>query len=210
MIGDLPKQWAQVGNAVNRQVARALGKVIADSWLSKRASPGPEIVVAIPANKRSGLSQRAKKESRLSYIGDDQVSGGIKLNDMEQGEVQFVQDIFRHYGRSSDTKQASINNNASDLSFSQIQRREISTIERNAAGDTKSVRMFAERSIEVCTKAATPSCEEVEYGSAEYPIDLEAEVSISKRRREDISDEEEDEDGLKNWVGKRVRSRMSN
>jgi DNA-cytosine methyltransferase len=210
IIGDLPKQWAQVGNAVNRQVATALGKVIADSWFSKRAPPGPEIVVAIPANKRSGRSQDAKKETRLSYIGDDHVRGGLNLNDMEQGEVQFVQDIFRHYGRTSDTKQASINNGL-DLNFRQIQRREISTIERNAAGDKTSVRMFAERSIEVCTKAPTPSSEEIEYGSAEHPIDLETEVLISKRRRDDISDDEEgDEDELKNWVGKRVRSRMNN
>ena len=211
IIGDLPKQWAQVGNAVNRQVARALGKVIADSWFSKRALPDPEIVVAIPANKRACLSQKAKKGSRLSYIRDDHVNGGINLDDMEQDEVRFIQEIFRHHRRTSDTKQASINQNASNLNFSQIQRREISTIERNAAGDKNSVRMFAERSIEVRTKAPTPSSGGIEYGSAEYPIDLEAEVSISKRRREDISDgDEEDEDDLKNWVGKRVRSRMNN
>lgn len=39
IIGDMATQWAQVGNAVNRHVARALGKVIHKAWISSSSAP---------------------------------------------------------------------------------------------------------------------------------------------------------------------------
>lgn len=68
------------------------------------------------------------------------------------------------------------------------------------------------RSIEVRTKNPL-SPVAFEYGSAEHPIDLETEVSVSKRRSGDFSDDDnddEEDDELRSWVGKRVRSRYLN
>jgi DNA-cytosine methyltransferase len=303
IIGDLPQQWAQVGNAVNRQVAMALGKAIADSWFSKKSSTDPENVVAIPVRRNVGLQNNAaqgirspsmgqehraaddalrsqitttrladrihketevladKDHDSLGHnvgeyvdIGDtfevdneanmttvqmaqktDELSATVKLrsqkvegdaarwfnnNKMDEDEAEFVKEIFRpqRHGHTpleaTGGLQTGSRDQGSNMSFSQIQRREIATIERSPNGETKKpIRMIAERSIEFRTKTPSALGEGIEYISAEIPIDLETEVLVSKRRREksseDDDDDDDDDDIIKRWVGKRVRSRLN-
>ncbi len=308
IIGDLRQQWTQVGNAVDRQVAIALGEVIANSWFSSTSFDQPEIAVNIPTmqdssryNQIERTCQRppSEKDESAAYNSTGRtllaeqihketealIEEGPNLTDprMERGgsevrweseanrdtisllqdgmeaepeeivksrttsfdkeslfrspraetvefletkkvfkdESEFLKQILRP--RTSDTL---LNTGRDDyrttydppshgLHFSQIQRREMSTIELGPIGKKKSVRMFSERSIEVRTKTPSSSSEAFECGSRENPIDLETEVSVSKRRRENSSDDDDDDDddedsGLKNWVGKRVRSRLTN
>lgn len=288
IIGSLPEQWYQVGNAVNRQVATAIGKVIADSWFSERRPVGPEIVVVIPTRRQLGQPKDARqdhaaaddalqgqisttlpsgqiqKETGSLAVGeydlmkpaaswfvntrdsieitcdsddedikeakataptrspspnvDRNAAGWLNGNQMERDEVEFVKALLRPKRHGQTTLDVSNGSKAgpsdldSGLTFSQIQRREMSTIERSAAGEKKSVRMIAERNFEFRIKAPTSSSssQATVYGSAENPIDVEMEGLVSKRRREDpLEDDEDEDDGLKGWVGKRVRSRLN-
>ena len=270
IIGDLPQQWYQVGNAVNRQVATAFGKVIADSWFSGRRPVDPEIIVAIPARRNPGQRPKgARHGNRLPSIGhvatDDAPRGPItatvladeihketealaeggydplqpaalefvdtkghleitelsdtkatkeapgltvpqspnadrdaacwpNTNQMERDEVEFVKAILNPQHPTSPDLRPN-----PDLTFHQLQRREISTTESSPVGTTKSsVHMIAERSIQV---RPVP-------GTAEHPIDVETEVSVSKRRRADDDDDDDDDEAPRSWVGRRVRSRL--
>jgi DNA-cytosine methyltransferase len=299
IIGDLPQQWAQVGNAVNRQVAMALGKAIGDSWFSKKSSTSPEIVVTIPARRNVGLqdyaiqgirspsmeqkhkaaedglqnpirttrlADRIHKETEVlaekdhdslglnvgGYVDigetieveneakmttvriaqkNDELSATVKLrlqkvegdaarwfnnSKVDEDGVEFVKEIFKpqRHGhtplKATGGLQTGSWNQRSDMSFSQIQRREIATIERSPNGERKNpIRMVAERSIEIRTKTSSALGEGIEYGRAENPIDLEMEVWVSKRGREESSEDDDDDDDIvKRWVGKRVRSRL--
>jgi C-5 cytosine-specific DNA methylase len=71
IIGDLPKQWAQVGNAVNRQVAAVLGEVVAESWFSGSSFVQPEIVVSIPGRHYSRHRDKSKEKRLLPFKEHD-------------------------------------------------------------------------------------------------------------------------------------------
>ena len=129
-------------------------------------------------------------------------------------EVGFLREILRpqkmeaHANRPGKVP-IKAQTNFESLSFAQIQRREILDVERNSAGVKVPITMKAERRIEFRTKPPA-SPKSFKYGSAENPIELKTEVTVSKRRREAFSESDDDgEDGeLKNWVGKRVRARL--
>lgn len=188
IIGDLPQQWAQVGNAVDRRVAAALGKVVADAWFSKTNQIN-----------QSTSSSGEVDPSNSHWLNNDKM-------EMEQDEVEFVKELFQPAGRNP-----SSHNQHSSLQFSQIQRREISTIKQGPSGEEQSIQVIAERSIELRTKTPPlspfpPSSSAP--GSQEHPIEVETEVTVSRRRKRESSpddEEEDDEEGVRRWVGKRGR-----
>ena len=130
-----------------------------------------------------------------------------------ENDVEFVKRISWPQQQAepirSPNKTTTYDMNFQNLRFGQLQRRETVAMERNSAGVKVPVKMIMERSVEFRTRTPTSSTG-MEYGTFEYPVDLETEVLVSKRRREDSpEDEYDDEDGeVRSWVGKRVRARL--
>jgi site-specific DNA-cytosine methylase len=78
IIGDLPQQWVQVGNAVNRQVAAAIGKVIAESWFSVYPAE-PIIEIFVPTHQPIEQEDKKRGEcfprlTRRSESAEDKVA----------------------------------------------------------------------------------------------------------------------------------------
>jgi DNA-cytosine methyltransferase len=203
IVGDLQQQWAQVGNAVNRQVATALGKSIAQSWLSGeyfmhspiftdlRITVGPSTLeVTIPQSGSLRLTSLTQEDADDDGTGD--ASDGSSTTRVEPDHVLATKpaeedQISRYTGESVRAVKAEIwqengRNEGQPVIVCSSPSSSLHTSHSAENANTCQVMQIWPKTPSSPSMPMTGSLP-AELGSASHPIDLDAELPVPKRRR---------------------------